>query len=92
MPPSVQAAGERYREQLDSVRGFVEECCTFSPDGWTPRPVLYKRYREWVDESGRLPAGVVSFNDRLRGAYDGQIEKYHGEGCGVGGGIMVKQE
>lgn len=69
LPPSVERAGERYRDKLDTVRGFVGESCTVHPDAWVPRPVLYRQYRQWATDSGRLPVSVEKFNEHLRQAY-----------------------
>jgi P4 family phage/plasmid primase-like protien len=69
LPPSVDAAGAQYRDKLDTVRGFVAESCTVHPDAWVPRPVLYRQYRQWATDSGRLPVSVEKFNEHLRQAY-----------------------
>lgn len=68
-PASVQKAGESYRDKLDTVRGFVAEFCTLHADAWVPRPALYRSYRSWAGESGRLPVSVEKFNEHLRRAY-----------------------
>lgn len=69
MPASVEAAGERYRDKLDTVRGFVSESCTVHVEAWVPRPALYKHYREWCSNSGRLPVSAEKFNEHLRASY-----------------------
>lgn len=69
LPASVEAAGERYRDKLDTVRGFVAESCTVHPDAWVPRPALYRQYRTWAADSGRLPVSAEKFNEHLRQGY-----------------------
>lgn len=69
LPASVEAAGERYRDKLDTVRGFVAESCAVHADAWVPRPALYRQYRVWATDSGRLPVSVEKFNEHLRQAY-----------------------
>jgi P4 family phage/plasmid primase-like protien len=66
IPDSVQQAGHRYRDRLDTVRAFVAEECTLDPDAWTPRSQLYGTYRNWAQEGGRLPVSAATFNDHLR--------------------------
>jgi len=68
LPPSVEVAGNRYRNKLDTVRGFVAECCTVHADAWVARPVLYRQYRQWATDSGRLPVSAEKFNEHLRQA------------------------
>jgi len=69
LPASVEMAGERYRDKLDTVRGFVTEHCTVHTDAWVARPQLYRSYRTWAADSGRLPVSVEKFNEHLRRAY-----------------------
>lgn len=68
-PATVAAAGERYRSKLDTVRGFVEEECLLDADAWVARPALYRRYRQWANDSGRMPVSAEKFNEHLRQAY-----------------------
>jgi putative DNA primase/helicase len=73
-PESVRVAGEDYREQLDTAIGFIAEGCVLHPDAWVPRPALYKAYRQWCQDSGRLPTSAVHFYARLRQHFADQIE------------------
>jgi P4 family phage/plasmid primase-like protien len=92
LPESVRRAGEGYRDRLDTVRGFVGECCHLDPDLWTPRPVLYAFYRDWAKDGGRFPVSAATFFDHLRRGFAGRIEertrrgKRGWLGIGLGGG------
>lgn len=79
-PASVRAAGIGYRDRLDSVRGFIAEACTLEPAAWTPRPLLYRAYRAWATESGRLPVSAATCHDHVRRGYAGQVEERTREG------------
>jgi len=92
-PASVRGAGERYRDRLDSVRGFVGEACALRPDAWTPRPVIYAAYRRWCSESGRFAVSAVSFNDHVRRSF-GEVEERtrRGRRGWLGIGLLVEDE
>ncbi len=64
-PPTVDQAGERYRDRLDSARGFLAEMCIIHPEAWTARPVLYKNYKAWCHDTTRLAVGDVRFNEHV---------------------------
>jgi putative DNA primase/helicase len=64
-PPSVERAGARYRETLDSVQGFLTEEAHFHPNAWVDRAETYKRYRTWCQDGGRLPVANTQFNAKL---------------------------
>jgi P4 family phage/plasmid primase-like protien len=66
VPDSVEVAGARYRSRLDTVAGFLDEEAHTDPDAWVPRSDLYRRYRAWATDGGRLPVGAPTFNDHLR--------------------------
>lgn len=73
LPPSVQEAGAIYRDQLDTVRGFVGDECVLHDRAWVPRSALYAAYRKWAADSGRLPVSVQKFNEHLRRQLPGRI-------------------
>ena len=75
LPASVKAAGEHYRDRLDTVRGFVTEECSLDPDEWSPRSTLYKAYRTWCADSGRYAVSATTFNEHLRANYPGLEER-----------------
>ena len=79
-PPSVVEARARYRLTLDTVRGFVAEHCHLDVEGWVERADLYRRYRTWCQEGGRLPLSNATFNDHLGQAFPDRIDvrKRHG--------------
>ena len=73
LPPSVVAAGRRYRQTLDTVRAFIAEECNFERAGWLERAALYRRYREWCQDSGRFPLAATTFNQHLEQAFGDRI-------------------
>lgn len=89
LPEPVAQAGEVYRDRLDTVRGFLNEMCVITPDAWIPRAALYKEYRRWATESGRLPVSATNFNDHLRSNLGRQIEERTRKGTRGWGGITT---
>ncbi len=65
----INAAGDAYRDRLDSVRAFVGEECILADRAWVPRSALYAHYRKWSSDNGRLSVQSATFNDRLRRDY-----------------------
>src|SRR5262249_17054816 len=90
LPPSVLAAGTRYRNTLDTVRAFVAEQCHFDPDTRIDRAELYQDYRKWCLEGGRPPLANFTFNQHLKQAFGTRIflRKHIGRPCwfGLGAG------
>lgn len=86
-PESVRGAGEQYRDRLDTVRGFVAEMTVLRLDAWCPRPALYKKYRQWCQDSGKYPVSAENFNAHLRQNYPTQLEERIRRGTRGWGGI-----
>lgn len=68
-PASVAAAGNEYRSYLDSAAAFVEEECVFDVEASTPRSDLYRAYKSWCSERGRMPLNDRNFYQHLRRNY-----------------------
>ncbi len=90
LPPAVQAARGQYRERLDTVRGFVAEECELALFAWTLRTALYRAYRTWAQDGGRLPVSAVTFYDHLRRNHPGQVEERTRQGSRGFAGIALR--
>lgn len=89
-PGSITDAGQTYRHDLDTAATFVDEECTFHPDAWVGRNLLYKRYRDWCQEEGRrYPLTRRNFYKHLRRNHADTIRDsaYAGEDRFVGIGL-----
>lgn len=91
LPSSVVSARSQYRERLDSVAGFLAEECELHGEAWTPRPQLYKAYRNWAMDGGRLPVSVATFNDHVRRACAGKAEERPRRGVRGWAGIWLRE-
>jgi P4 family phage/plasmid primase-like protien len=86
LPASVMDAGRRYRQTLDTVRSFVAEECRFDRDAWVDRAKLYRRYRAWCHDGGRMPLANHTFNDHFIQAFGTRVflRKRTGRPCWFG--------
>lgn len=68
VPASVQAAAAMYREHIDTVHAYIEEDCLAGPDPnlRVPKPVLYRAYRTYCADSGKMPVSAMRFNEQLK--------------------------
>jgi putative DNA primase/helicase len=67
VPPVVEQATEAYRQDMDPLAGFFDECCLFSANRWTPASDIRKAYQEWAKSNGeRDGMPTKEFADRLR--------------------------
>ncbi len=65
-PDEVREATAEYRSEEDRLAEFFAEHCEFDRDAWTATKELWKRYRQWADESNiRYPVAKKTFIGRL---------------------------
>lgn len=64
-PEKVVAATEVYRAEMDTLAGFVDECCIVQPDVWCKFGDLYAAYTRWCEESNERPEKKRRFADSL---------------------------
>jgi putative DNA primase/helicase len=66
MPQAVQQATQRYRQEMDVVGAFLEECCVVlpeRPDIKAPTSEIYAAYLKWCSaDRGEVPLKSVAFN------------------------------
>jgi putative DNA primase/helicase len=66
VPQSVRVATAKYREEMDPLKDFIEDCAELTPDGVVPIADLRRRYDEWADDSGyRYHLSPQKFNKLL---------------------------
>jgi hypothetical protein len=64
-PQAVQSATENYRAEMDTVGGFIDDCCVLRPDARTLGTPLYKAYKEWCEANCERPMSQRDFSRRL---------------------------
>ena len=50
-PKAVRIATAYYRDESDTVLGFIDECCKIDPSGWEPSCKLNTAYGEWCRDN-----------------------------------------
>lgn len=73
----------RQRLEANTVGLFVDQCCSFEENAFTPGTPLYKAYKEWAKDEGYQPFGRKSFTIALselgivtdRKRFDGKLQR-----------------
>ena len=64
-PSAVQVATEGYREEMDVLGRFIEECCIVQPTATAKSSDLYAAYTKWCERNGEYPVTHKAFSMRL---------------------------
>lgn len=62
---AVSAATNDYRDQMDDLGGFLEECCRLAPDASIPSGELYSEYARWCEANREKPLSKKSVGMRI---------------------------
>jgi putative DNA primase/helicase len=65
-PQEVKEATSEYRGDMDTLGGFMHECCTLSQKYEVSAKELYDAYVKWADGNGEHPVSQRMFGSRLR--------------------------
>ena len=66
MPAEVQAATDQYRADMDTLAGFIQECCELDKAATAKASLLYERYCQWCKENNERPETGTAFGMRLQ--------------------------
>jgi putative DNA primase/helicase len=66
VPEVVEQATEQYRLDMDPLKLFFDERCTFFADAWTSAKTLRDTYETWAKDSGERALDARQFAERLR--------------------------
>lgn len=91
-PASVSEATERYREQMDVLGGFLDDCCEIGPYLSDTSARLYGAYKNWSTSNGVEPVASNKFGMLLaeRGSFVA-IKPSTGDRQRRWSGLQVKQ-
>lgn len=67
IPASVQNATESYRQEMDPLLEFIEECCTRSPVARVPSAELTQAYQKWAKGANKEMLSSKRLMEKLRG-------------------------
>ena len=52
VPDEVKAATDSYKDEMDALGGFLDECCLIRDEAVVSAKELYQRYSTWCEENG----------------------------------------
>jgi putative DNA primase/helicase len=89
-PACVVEATAAYRNEMDVLGDFIEECCRVEPDAAVLGRELYDAYKMWAGETGERVMSQRMFSLRMgeRGRIDG-FQKHHGRDGRFWSGIVL---
>jgi P4 family phage/plasmid primase-like protien len=64
-PEEVVAATAEYREEMDTLSQFIEECCEVGDALKVNAGALYEAYKDWCNKSGEYVTSQRVFGERL---------------------------
>jgi putative DNA primase/helicase len=65
VPVEVKNATESYREEMDVLSAFIEECCELGPSHRTSASLIYGAYLKWCENNGEHPMTQRALGMRL---------------------------
>lgn len=87
-PPEVEAANEKWREEMDQLRLFINDCCIIGDEFRATATILYADYKRWATTGGdRSPITSTAFGMKLT---DRGFAKTHTERGAVYVGIGLR--
>jgi len=65
-PAEVTEATNEYRNEMDLLCNFIQDCCDESPDLHVPSKDLYAAYATWCEDNGELQIKQTTFGRKLK--------------------------
>lgn len=66
VPTEIVEATDGYRNEMDSFKSFIDECCVINPKAIVATQKLYSAFHEWCSGNGEHPITRSIFISRLR--------------------------
>ena len=94
VPESVEKTTEEYREEMNPLRDFFDDCCRIHKEAYATPTALWEAYQKWCDDNGvRYPLRRQKFWERLQNMGFERSNKWvHGQSARVYGGIGICSE
>ena len=77
-PPEVSAATEAYRNEMDALRQWLDECCVLSPGVEIGASALYVSYKMWAESAGCYVYSQTKFGRKIRDLGFSKVRKSGG--------------
>lgn len=65
-PEEVKAATDEYKEEMDLLSNFLDECCVVMPEAKVQVNDIHKTYMKWAEENGEYPMKQRAFSSRMQ--------------------------
>ncbi|MEH7126007.1 phage/plasmid primase, P4 family [Bacillus sp. JJ1773] len=65
-PDEVKAATDEYKEEMDLLSNFLDECCVMLNEAKVAVNDIHKEYMKWAEENGEYPMKQRAFSNRLQ--------------------------
>lgn len=65
-PEEVKAATDEYKDEMDLLSNFLDECCVKIPTAKVVASEIHKAYLKWAEETGEYPMKLRTFSSRLQ--------------------------
>jgi putative DNA primase/helicase len=66
LPEAVKGATEEYRDEMDVLNDFIEECCEVGANKTVLTSDLYRTYKEWCERNEEVLLSKKAFSLRLQ--------------------------
>lgn len=66
LPEEVKRATQAYRDEMDVLARFIEDCCVEHKNAFVAAASIYGAYRTWTEDNGERPETQTGFGKRLR--------------------------
>lgn len=85
-PEKVRAAVDDYKNEMDILQLFIDDCCIIGPDKRVSPAVLYEAYANWCFKTGERELTQTKFGTKIKEKGFNQNRNFQGrfyEGIGV---------
>lgn len=69
-PASVTNASRQYREEMDVISLFVDDCCEVSDSYRAPAGEIFKKYQSWANENSEYSMSKQKFGREMRQKFE----------------------
>lgn len=83
-PGSVLAATQKYKDDEDTIKMFLLDCCAEGPSRIVRAGEFYEAYKKWCEENGEKPGTNKKFGQYVSERYDGDKDNAGKFYMGVG--------
>lgn len=75
-PQDIQKATMEYRQEMDVIGSFIEECCEVGAGKTIKSKTLYAAYKEWAKETNEHPFTQTNFGKKISDRFEKRKTKF----------------